>query len=99
MLVNRTSAHPPAYRTMYRVPTLDHLLPLNSYPQPLHLHPSPTRRSSDLSAAPVRTFSSALVSAEWRAQRENDRRNQFRLEADKAELQVGAPDIGPSLSE
>src|SRR5438876_8440624 len=29
------------------------------------------------SAAPERTFSSALVSAEWRAQRENDRRNQF----------------------
>src|SRR5947208_17085620 len=29
------------------------------------------------SAAPKRTFSSALVSARWRAQRENDRRNQF----------------------
>src|SRR5438552_4003420 len=28
------------------------------------------------SAAPERTFSSALVSAEWRAQRENDRRKE-----------------------
>src|SRR5439155_143427 len=28
------------------------------------------------SAAPERTFSSALVSAEWRAQRENDRREE-----------------------
>src|SRR5204863_310764 len=41
------------------------------------VHPLHTqRRMTRNSAAPKRTFSSALVSAEWRAQRENDRREE-----------------------
>src|SRR5207245_10955348 len=60
---------------LYRVPTLDPSRSLRrpriSFPPPL-----PHRRTCLLapgknSAAPKRTFSSALVSAGWRAQREN----------------------------
>ena len=66
----------PADRTLYRVPTLDPRRPLISFPPPL-----PPRRTCLLatgknSAAPKRTFSSALVSTGWRAQRENDRRKE-----------------------
>src|SRR5438132_14260694 len=50
---------------------------------PTHFLPSAASSPSHLpaghgknSAAPERTFSSALVSAEWRAQRENDRREE-----------------------
>src|SRR5438128_7408662 len=60
----------PADRTLYRVPTLAPRRPLISFPPPLP-HPR-----SCLLATPERTFSSALVSAEWRAQRENDRREE-----------------------
>src|SRR5438128_7269211 len=71
----------PADRTLYRVPTLDPShsprRPRISFPPPLP-HPRICLLASGKnSAAPERTFSSALVSAEWRAQRENDRRNQF----------------------
>src|SRR5438132_1948422 len=41
------------------------------------------------SAAPERTFSSALVSAEWRAQRENDRRKERGIWAGHSKRIVG----------
>src|SRR6266705_6833301 len=67
----------PADRTLYRVPTLDPSRSLRR-PRISFLRRFLTRRTCLLatgrnSAAPKRTFSSALVSAEWRAQRENDR--------------------------
>src|SRR2546425_674609 len=46
------------------------------------------------SAAPKRTFSSALVSAEWRAQRENDRREERGIWAGHSKRIVGPPDSG-----
>ena len=68
---------------MYRVPTLDPRRPLISFPPPLP-HPRPCLLATGQnSAAPERTFSSALVSAEWRAQRENDRREERGSEAEK----------------
>src|SRR5207244_12763415 len=65
-----------------------------------HTPPHPTRRSSDLgknSAAPKRTFSS-LVSAEWRAQRENDRREERGIWAGHSKRIVGPPGSGSSTS-
>src|SRR5207245_3542020 len=65
---------------LYRVPTLDPepftAPPSHSFPPPL-----PPRRTCLLapgknSAAPKRTFRSALVSADWPAQTENDRRKE-----------------------
>src|SRR3989442_383653 len=41
------------------------------------------------SAAPKRTFSSALVSAEWRAQRENDRRKERGILAGRSKKNCG----------
>src|SRR5207248_9455197 len=70
----------PTDRTLYRVPTLDPSRSLRR-PRISFLRRFLTRRTCLLatgrnSAAPKRTFSSALVSAEWRAQRENDRREE-----------------------
>src|SRR5206468_1864567 len=70
---DRGSAQP-ADRTLYRVPTLDPRRPLISSPPPLPHPRTCLLATGKNSAAPERTFSSALVSAEWRAQRENDRR-------------------------
>src|SRR5437016_4247238 len=50
------------------------------------------------SAAPERTFSSALVSAEWRAQRENDRREERGIWAGHSKRIVGPPGSGSSTS-
>src|SRR5439155_1405077 len=50
------------------------------------------------SAAPERTFSSALVSAEWRAQRENDRREERGIWAGHSKRIVAPPDSGSSTS-
>src|SRR5437868_5910400 len=49
------------------------------------------------SAAPERTFSS-LVSAGWRAQRENDRREERGIWAGHSKRIVGPPDSGSSTS-
>src|SRR5439155_1196104 len=88
-----TAVLQPADRTLYRVPTLDPSRPLRrpriSFPPPL-----PHRRTCLLapgknSAAPKRTFSSALVSAGWRAQRENDRRKERGIWAGHSKRIVG----------
>src|SRR5947199_2969800 len=50
--------------------------PLISFPPPLPHPRTCLLATGKNSAAPERTFSSALVSAEWRAQRENDRREE-----------------------
>src|SRR5438128_6433011 len=92
----------PADRTLYRVPTLDPShsprRPRISFPPPLP-HPRtsllPTGKNS---AAPERTFSSALVSAEWRAQRENDRREERGIWAGHSKRIVAPPDSGSSTS-
>src|SRR5438128_4853606 len=70
----------PADRTLFRVPTLGPSRSLRR-PRISFLRRFLTRRTCLLatgknSAAPKRTFGSALVSAEWRAQRENDRREE-----------------------
>ena len=65
----------PADHTLYRVPTLDPRRPLISFPPPLPHPRTCLLVTGKNSAAPERTFSS-LVSAEWRAQRENDRREE-----------------------
>src|SRR5438128_1370337 len=70
---HRTAVLQPADRTLYRVPTLDPSRPLISFPPPLPHPRTCLLVTGKNSAAPERTFSSALVSAEWRAQRENDR--------------------------
>src|SRR5947208_1725301 len=83
----------PADRTLYRVrlSTRSRSLrrPRISFPPPLP-HPS------HLPAGPrekfcrtERTFSSALVSAEWRAQRENDRREERGIWAGHSKRIVG----------
>src|SRR5206468_3317474 len=72
---DRGSAQP-ADRTLYRVPTLDPRRPLISSPPPLPHPRTCLLATGKNSAAPECTFSSALVSAEWRAQRENDRREE-----------------------
>src|SRR6266567_1413112 len=78
---------------LYRVPTLDPSRSLRrpriSFPPPL-----PHRRTCLLatgknSAAPKRTFSSALVSAGWRAQRENERRKERGIWAGHSKRIVG----------
>src|SRR6266571_7942316 len=51
--------------------------PRISFPPPLPHPRTCLLATGKNSAAPERTFSSALVSPGWRAQRENDRRNQF----------------------
>src|SRR5437868_7114586 len=66
----------PADRTLYRVPTLDPRRPLISFPPPLPHPRTCLLATGKNSAAPKRTFRSALVAAEWRAQRENDRREE-----------------------
>src|SRR5438132_478731 len=79
----------PADRTLYRVPTLDPRRPLISFPPPLpHRRPCLLATGKN-SAAPERTFSSALVSAEWRAQRENDRREERGIWAGHSKRIVG----------
>src|SRR3989442_897183 len=50
--------------------------PRISFPPPLPHPRTCLLATGKNSAAPERTFSSALVSAEWRAQRENDRREE-----------------------
>src|SRR5438876_3164794 len=65
----------PADRTLYRVPTPDPRRPLISFPPPLPHPRTCLLATGKNSAAPKRTFSS-LVSAQWRAQRENDRRQE-----------------------
>src|SRR5438552_2884973 len=53
--------------------------PLISFPPPLPHPRTCLLATGKNSAAPERTFSSALVSAEWRAQRENDIRTRTSL--------------------
>src|SRR5437868_2944745 len=69
-----------ADRTLYRVPTLHTCppprLPSNYFPPPVPSTRICPLASDKNSAAPERTFSSAIASAEWRAQRENDRRKE-----------------------
>ena len=79
----------PADRTLYRVPTPDPRRPLISFPPPLP-HPSqlPAGHGKN-SAAPQCTFRSALVSAGWRAQRENDRRTERGIWAGRSKRIVG----------
>src|SRR5438045_3359592 len=77
--------------------------PRISFPPPL---PHPSHRllaTGKNSAAPKRTFSSALVSAGWRAQRENDRRKERGIWAGHSKRIVGPrsqvcivyPTLGP----
>src|SRR5438034_1104671 len=79
---------------LYRVPTLDPSRSLRrpriSFPPPLP-HPSHLPAGRKNSAAPKRTFSSALVSAGWRAQRENDRRKERGILAGHSKKNCGAP--------
>src|SRR5437868_2168807 len=79
----------PADRTLYRVPTLDPRRPLISFPPPLPHPRTCLLATGKTSAAPERTFSSALVSAEWRAQRENDRREERGIWAGHSKRIVG----------
>src|SRR5438445_614710 len=74
----------PADRTLYRVPTLDPRRPLISFPPPLPHPRTCLLVTGKNSAAPKRTFRSALVAAEWRAQRENDRREERGIWAGRA---------------
>src|SRR5437867_7301573 len=84
-----TAVLQPADRTLYRVPTLDPRRPLISFPPPLP-HPRTCLLATGTnSAAPERTFSSALVSAEWRAQREHDQREERGIWAGHAKRIVG----------
>src|SRR5438552_3141845 len=77
-----TAVLQPADRTLYRVPTLVSRLPLIPVPPPPPHPRTCLLATGKNSAAPERTFSS-LVSAEWRAQRENDRREELLLWADR----------------
>src|SRR5439155_1275327 len=92
-----TAVLQPADRTLYRVPTLDPRRPLISFPPPLPHPRTCLLVTGKNSAAPERTFSS-LVSAEWRAQRENDRREERGIWAGHSKRIVGPPDSGSSTS-
>src|SRR5439155_81584 len=83
-----TAVLQPADRTLYRVPTLDPRRPLISFPPPLPHPRTCLLATGKNSAAPERTFSS-LVSAEWRAQRENDRREERGIWAGHSKRIVG----------
>src|SRR5207249_1346271 len=87
-----TAVLQPADRTLYRVPTLDLRRPLISFPPPLPHPRTCLLATGKNSAAPERTFSSALVSAEWRAQRENDRREERGIWAGHSKRIVAPPD-------
>src|SRR5881398_1410039 len=87
----------PADRTLYRVPTPDPRRPLISFPPPLPHPRTCLLATGKNSAAPERTFSS-LVSAQWRAQRENDRREERGIWAGHSKRIVGPPDSGSSTS-
>src|SRR5947207_582723 len=78
----------PADHTLYRVPTLDPRRPLISFPPPLPHPRTCLLAPGKNSAAPKRTFSS-LVSAQWRAQRENDRRKERGIWAGHSKRIVG----------
>src|SRR5438093_1450818 len=80
----------PADRTLYRVPTPDPRRPLISFPPPLPHPRTCLLATGKNSAAPERTFSS-LVSAEWRAQRENYRREERGIWAGHSKRIVGPP--------
>src|SRR5438094_1971891 len=86
----------PADRTLYRVPTLDPRRPLISFPPPLPHPRTCLLAAGKNSAAPERTFRSALVSAEWRAQRDYDRREARGIWAGHSKRIVAAPDSGCS---
>src|SRR3989454_6924638 len=86
-----TAVLQPADRTLYRVPTLDLRRPLISFPPPLPHPRTCLLATGKNSAAPERTFSSALVSAEWRAQRENDRREERGVWGGALEENCGPP--------
>src|SRR5207247_7380955 len=77
---------------LYRFPTLNPRRSLrrrhSSSPPPLP-HPSHLPAGRKNSAAPKRTFSSALVSAGWRAQRENDRRKERGILAGRSKKNCG----------
>src|SRR5947208_2293103 len=63
--------------------------PLISFPPPLPHPRTCLLATGKNSAAPERTFSSALVSAEWRAQRGNDRREKRGIWAGHSKRIVG----------
>src|SRR5207245_557213 len=71
--------------------------PRISFPPPLPHPRTCLLVTGKNSAAPERTFSS-LVSAEWRAQRENDRREERGIWAGHSKRIVGPPDSGSSTS-
>src|SRR5438270_3356141 len=83
-----TAVLQPADRTLYRVPTLDPRRPLISFPPPLPHPRTCLLVTGKNSAAPERTFS-PLVSAEWRAQRENDRREERGIWAGHSKRKIG----------
>src|SRR5438477_6915018 len=84
-----SSSAQPAERTLYRVPRLDPRRPLISFPPPLHHPRTCLLATGKNSAAPERTFSSARVSTEWRAQRENERREERGIWAGHSKRIVG----------
>src|SRR5436309_3823157 len=88
-------ALPISDRTLYRVPTLDPRRPLISFPPPLPHPRTCLVVTGKRSASPERTFIS-LVSAEWRAKRENDRREERGIWAGQSKRIVGPPDSGSS---
>src|SRR5205809_4268260 len=82
----------PADRTLYRVPTLDPRRPLISFPPPLPHPRTCLRATGKNSAAPERTFSPPLVSAECRAQRQNHRKEGRGIGAWQLKRIVAPPD-------
>src|SRR5438309_7747080 len=72
------------------VPSVGTRRPLISFPPPLPHPRTCLLVTGKNSAAPERTFRSALVSAEWRAQRENDRREERGIWAGHSKRIVGS---------
>src|SRR5207244_9461462 len=93
-----TAVLQPADRTLYRVPTLDLRRPLISFPPPLPHPLTCLLATGKNSAAPESTFSSALVSAEWRAKRVYDRKEEQGIWAGHSKRILAPPHSGSSTS-
>src|SRR5437764_98441 len=84
-----TAVLQPADRTLYRVPTLDPRRPLISFPPPLPHPRTCLLVTGKNSAAPERTFSSDVFTADTQAQRVNDRSGERGILAGHSKRIVG----------
>src|SRR5438552_812808 len=82
----------PADRTLYRVPTLDPRRPLISFPPPLPHPRTCLLATGKNSAAPERTFSSALDSPSFPTRRSSDLREERGIWAGHSKRIVAPPD-------